>query len=81
MGSSIFNLEEELELMKSISRIQNRTEGKIFAIACFFILLLKMCNIITLNQFFGLFIFYIFWMNCSVLYNKTIYNKIEKKHI
>ena len=81
MGSSIFNLEEELELMKSISRIQNRIEGKFFAIACFFILLLKMCNIITLNQFFGLFIFYIFWMNCSVLYNTTIYNKIEKKHI
>ena len=79
MGSSIFNLEEELELMKSISRIQNRIEGKIFAIVCFFILLLKMFNIITFNQFFCLFMFYIFWMNCSILYNTTIYNKIEKK--
>jgi len=79
MGSSIFSLSEEL--IKSNSRIQYRIESKIFIIACFFILLLKMCNIITFNQFFCLFIFYIFWVNCSILYNETVYNKIEKKYI
>ena len=76
MGNSIFSLREEL--IKAISRMQNRIESKIFMVACFFILLLKLCNIITFNQFFCLFIFYIFWMNCIILYNTNVYNKIEK---
>ena len=78
MGSSIFGLTEELELGTKFIQIGKQTESKIFIIASFIIFILKMCNIITIYQFFSLFICYIFWLNCNIIYNRYDYNKIEK---
>ena len=79
MGNSVFNLTEEIELEKTLLDFVEKIEGKIFMIACFFIFILKMFNIITLYQFLGLFMFYTFWLNCNILYNTSEYSKIEKK--
>ena len=77
MGSPLYSLIKELE--KITVRMQNSMETKIFMIACIFISFLKLFNIITIYQYVCLFSFYIIWLNCSILYNVSIYNKIEKK--
>ena len=79
MGNSVFNLTEEIELEKTLLDFVEKIESKIFIIACFFIFILKIFNIITLYQFLGLFMFYTFWLNCNVLYKTSEYSKIEKK--
>lgn len=79
MGNSVFNLIEEIELEKKLLDLGKTIESKIFMIACFFIFILKIFNIITLYQFLGLFMFYTFWLNCNVLYKTSEYSKIEKK--
>tara|TARA_Y100000589_G_scaffold329125_1_gene374860 strand:+ start:1844 stop:2089 length:246 start_codon:yes stop_codon:yes gene_type:complete len=79
MGTPVFGLIEELEIDKSIGRIQNRIESKIFMVACIFISLLKLFNIITFYQFSCLFLFYMFWLNCCILFNISDYKNIEKK--
>jgi len=82
MGSSIFGLTEELELELGTKFIKlgKQTESKIFIIGCTFISIFKIFNIITLYQFLCLFMFYLFWLNCSILYNTSVYSKIEKKN-
>tara|TARA_B110001450_G_C17151421_1_gene291384 strand:+ start:11 stop:271 length:261 start_codon:yes stop_codon:yes gene_type:complete len=82
MGSSIFGLTEELELELGIKfiKIGKQIESKIFIIGCTFISIFKIFNIITLYQFLCLFMFYLFWLNCSILYNTSVYSKIEKKN-
>ena len=79
MGSPLFGLSEELELENSLVELVTTIEGKIFIIANFVIFLLKVCNIITFYQFFSLFICYVFWLNCSAMYNRYNYDRIEKK--
>ena len=79
MGTPVFGLIEELEIDKSIERIQNRIESKIFMVACIFISLLKLFNIITFYQFSCLFLFYMFWLNWCILFNISDYKNIEKK--
>jgi hypothetical protein len=79
MGNSVFNLTEEIELDKNFMKIGSSTEGKIFMLGCIFISVFKIFNIITLYQFLCLFMFYTFWLNCSILYNTSAYSKIEKK--
>ena len=77
MGTPLFGLIEELELNKTIERIQNRIESKIFIIACIFILLLSLFNIITLYQFFYLFLFYIIWITFIFYSNNDLNNLYE----
>lgn len=79
MGTPIFGLIEELEIDKSIERIQNRIESKIFMVGCIFISLLKLFNIITFYQFSCLLLFYMIWLNCCILFNISDYKNIEKK--
>ena len=79
MGSPLFGLSEELEFENSFVELVKTIEGKIFIIANIVIFLLKVCNIITFYQFFSLFICYVFWLNCSVMYNRYNYDRIEKK--
>lgn len=73
MGSPLFGLSEELELENSLIELVKIFEGKVFIIANVLIFLLKVFNIITFYQFFSLFICYVFWLNCSVMYNR--YNR------
>ena len=81
MGTPLFGLIEELEIDKTIERIQGRIESKIFLIGCIFISLLTLFNIITFHQFLCLFLFYMIWLNCCILFNISDYDKIEKKFI
>mgnify|MGYP001162381249 FL=1 len=81
MGTPLFGLIEELEIDKTIEKIQNCIESKIFMIACIFISLLALFNIITFHQFLCLFLFYMIWLNCCILFNISDYDKIEKKII
>ena len=66
MGSSIFNLNEEIFDNCSI-------ESSIFAILSISVLFLWFLNIISAMQFIFLFVFYIFWI-IIVFYSK---NKLE----
>lgn len=75
MGTKLFGLIEELDLDKTIIRIQNHIEIKIVIIACIVISLLKIYNIITVYQFFCLFLFYIFWF--IIIYFEKIYKNSE----
>lgn len=81
MGTPLFGLIEELEIDKIVERMQNRIESKIFMVASIFISLLTLFNIITFYQFLCLFLFYIIWLNCCILFNISDYDKIEKKII
>ena len=64
MGSSIFNLNEEIFDNCSI-------ESSIFAILSISVLFLWFLNIISAMQFIFLFVFYIFWI-IIVFYSKNI---------
>tara|TARA_B100001250_G_C19703798_1_gene746010 strand:+ start:635 stop:889 length:255 start_codon:yes stop_codon:yes gene_type:complete len=75
MGTKLFGLTEELDLDNTIIRIQNNIESKIVIIACIFISLLKIYNIITFHQFMCLFLFYIFWF--SIMYFEKIVKNDE----
>ena len=77
MGTPLFGLIEELEIDKSVAMVQNRIESKIFMIGCLFISLSKIFNIITLFQFFCLFLFYMVWFVCNIVY--TPLNLEDKK--
>tara|TARA_Y100001958_G_C21191859_1_gene519870 strand:+ start:1005 stop:1259 length:255 start_codon:yes stop_codon:yes gene_type:complete len=83
MGTKLFGLTEELDLNNTIIRIQNNIESKIVIIACIFISLLKIYNIITFLQFICLFLFYIFWFSImyfeKIVKNDEIENYREKK--
>ena len=81
MGNSFLSLTEELELKKNIIKMGSSIESKIFMSGCIIIFLLKIFNIITLYQFLALFMFYLFWLNCCILFNVSNYDKIEKKNI
>jgi hypothetical protein len=81
MRNSLFGLIEELEIDKIFKKIQNRIESKIFLSGCIIISILKIFNIITLYQFLILFMFYLCWLNCCILFNISDYDKIEKKFI
>lgn len=81
MGTPLFGLIEELEIDKFVERMQNRIESKIFMVASIFISLLTLFNIITFYQFLCLFLFYMTWLNCCILFNISDYDKIEKKII
>lgn len=81
MGTPLFGLIEELEIDKTVERLQNSIESKIFMIASIFISLLTLFNIITFYQFLCLFLFYMIWLNCCILFNISDYDKIEKKII
>ena len=78
MGSPVFGLIEELEFEKGFIELVTTIEGKIFIIANFVIFILTVCNIITIYQFFSLFICYVFWLNCSIMYNRYNCDRIEK---